>query len=79
MSITVRYFASLREFLNKSEETLDANKALDIQEVWSQLNPDKNLPENTLVAINMAYVNADQKVQINDELAFFPPVTGGAL
>ncbi|MCK5871858.1 MAG: MoaD/ThiS family protein [Methylococcales bacterium] len=77
MSITVRYFASLREFLNKSEEKLETTTALAIHEVWMQLNPDKALPVNTLVAINRVYVNADQKVQINDELAFFPPVTGG--
>ncbi|MCK5727813.1 MAG: MoaD/ThiS family protein [Methylococcales bacterium] len=77
MSITVRYFASLREFLNKSEEKLETTTALEIKEVWTQLNPDKVLPENTLMAINMAYVDADQKVQVNDELAFFPPVTGG--
>ena len=79
MSITVRYFASLREFLNKSEETLETTTALTINQAWTQLNPDKALPENTLVAINRSYVNTDQKVQINDELAFFPPVTGGAV
>ncbi|MCK5898441.1 MAG: MoaD/ThiS family protein [Methylococcales bacterium] len=79
MSITVRYFASLSEVLNKSEEKLETTTALDIKEVWNQLNPDKIMPNNTLVAINMAYVEMGQTVQIDDELAFFPPVTGGAL
>ncbi len=79
MSITVRYFASLSEVLNKSEEKLETTTALDIKEVWNQLNPDKIMPNNTLVAINMTYVEMGQTVQIDDELAFFPPVTGGAL
>ena len=77
MSITVRYFASLREFLEKSEDHLVPTEPLKVAEVWKQLNPHKTLPENTLVAINMEYGTLDDLVNHEDELAFFPPVTGG--
>lgn len=35
------------------------------------------LPDNTLMAVNMDYVDADHPVNSGDEVAFFPPVTGG--
>ncbi|MCH8977561.1 MAG: MoaD/ThiS family protein, partial [Proteobacteria bacterium] len=33
--------------------------------------------ENILMTINMEYVKADALVKTGDEVAFFPPVTGG--
>ncbi|MDD1617761.1 MAG: hypothetical protein CG439_2829, partial [Methylococcaceae bacterium NSP1-2] len=32
---------------------------------------------NVLAAVNMDYVSLDYNVQDGDEVAFFPPVTGG--
>jgi len=32
---------------------------------------------NILISLNMEYVNADNAVKDGDEVAFFPPVTGG--
>jgi molybdopterin synthase sulfur carrier subunit len=78
MSITVRYFASLREFLEKSEDHLPFQSSLTVSDVWKQLNPEKSLPNKTLVAINMEYAQVTDEVKQEDEVAFFPPVTGGA-
>jgi molybdopterin synthase sulfur carrier subunit len=36
------------------------------------------MPPNTLVAINQEYATPEQPVRDGDEVAFFPPVTGGA-
>ncbi|MBT8129872.1 MAG: MoaD/ThiS family protein, partial [Gammaproteobacteria bacterium] len=33
---------------------------------------------NTLCAVNMDYARLDSRVSDGDEVAFFPPVTGGA-
>ncbi len=74
--ITVRYFASLREKLGKSEETIDVEGISCVAEVWTQVSPEP-LPVNTLVAINQEYVSWRQPVSAGDEVAFFPPVTGG--
>jgi sulfur-carrier protein len=35
------------------------------------------MPESMLAAVNMEYAELDFPVQDGDEVAFFPPVTGG--
>ena len=79
MSITVKYFASLREILGRSEERLEIkNGNLTVSELWKQVaGRQQTLPGNVLTAINMEYVKPDAAVKDGDEVAFFPPVTGG--
>ncbi len=75
--ITLRYFASLRETLGRSSESLDIFEPHTILSIWQLANPDLALPENTLTAVNMDYVPRTHLVHDGDEVAFFPPVTGG--
>ena len=77
MSIKVRYFASLKESVGRTEDELAFIKALSVNNVWQQVNIDIDLPDNTLAAVNMEYVGFDYLVKDGDEVAFFPPVTGG--
>ena len=77
MSIKIRYFASLKERVGHSEIELDLAAPLSARNIWQQLNPDLALTENLLAAVNLEYVNLDTEVKDGDELAFFPPVTGG--
>jgi molybdopterin synthase sulfur carrier subunit len=79
MSIKVKYFASLREILGRSEDSLEIGDGnITVSEVWKQVaDEQKSLPENVLTAINMEYVKPDTAVKDGDEVAFFPPVTGG--
>jgi len=77
MSIKVRYFASLKESLGRSEDELEFINTISVIEVWQQANKNKPLPDNTLAAVNMEYVALDCLVNNQDEVAFFPPVTGG--
>lgn len=77
MSINVRYFASLKDVIGKHEDTLSIDAPLSVNAVWQRLNPERNPPEATLAAINRDYVDWDELVCDGDELAFFPPVTGG--
>ncbi len=76
MSVTVKFFASLREQLGYAEKSIEINEPCSISQVW-QATCEMTRPENTLMAINMEYVNADALVRDGDEVAFFPPVTGG--
>ncbi len=77
MSIQVRYFASLKELSGCDEQQLNPILPIDVKSVWSYAHPDHPLPSNTLAAVNMEYVSMETLVQDGDEVAFFPPVTGG--
>jgi len=76
MKITVKYFASLREQMGKAEELLTLKESMPIAEVWQNVSGESS-SDNILMAINMEYVRSDATVKDGDELAFFPPVTGG--
>lgn len=77
MSIRVRYFASLKETMGRSEDLIAFENIATVQDVWSAVNQQQKIPENVLAAVNMNYVQANDPVQDGDEVAFFPPVTGG--
>jgi len=75
-AITVRYFASIREQLGKGHDELDARGILCAGDVWRRV-AGTPAPANILVAINQEYASLDHAVRAGDEVAFFPPVTGG--
>ena len=77
MTITVRFFASLREQLGCAESHLDQATAISVAEVWKASTNDTPLPDNMLAAVNQEYVDFSHTVSDGDEVAFFPPVTGG--
>ena len=78
MPIDVKFFASLRERVGISETTVDATEVTTVQDVWQVATNNQAVPDNTLCAINMDYVRLDVAVNDGDEVAFFPPVTGGS-
>jgi molybdopterin synthase sulfur carrier subunit len=77
MPIKVRYFASLKDAVGRSEECLAYTGLSTVFAVWCRANPEKTLPINVLVAVNKDYARLDSEVKDGDEVAFFPPVTGG--
>ncbi|MGB5707694.1 MAG: MoaD/ThiS family protein [Arenicellales bacterium] len=76
MQISVKFFASLREQMGTDEEMVESTAPLSIAGVW-QLVTDRAPPENLLCSRNLKYVDWDESVEDGDEVAFFPPVTGG--
>jgi molybdopterin synthase sulfur carrier subunit len=77
MSIKVRYFASLKELTGRTEDELDFINISSVNDVWKLANGEQAIPDNILAAVNMEYVTFDSPVNDGDEVAFFPPVTGG--
>ncbi len=77
MSIKVRYFASLKELIGQAGDDCEFVSGMTVLDVWQALLPEKAMPTNVLAAINMEYVSLDSILKDEDELAFFPPVTGG--
>jgi len=76
MSIRVKFFASLREQVGRPEQEILSNGVRTVSEVWAQID-EGELPASVLCAINMDYAESDSPVKDGDEVAFFPPVTGG--
>lgn len=77
VSIRVKFFASLRERMGRGEARVQVPHGSSVRAVWRQASGDASVPERLLVAINMNYVDWQQTVNEGDEVAFFPPVTGG--
>jgi len=75
--VNVKFFSSLREYVGHSDIELAMQSPLTVSEIWRQTTANKAMPPNTLCAINMEYAQLDDSVKDNDEVAFFPPVTGG--
>lgn len=77
MTVHVRYFASLRDRVGRAENRLDVADGLTVAGVWAALHREMPLPPNVLAAVNMEYAGLEHAVRDGDEVAFFPPVTGG--
>lgn len=76
MPVTVRFFASLREQLGRSEASIEHRPGLRVVDIWQQVAANEP-PANVLAAVNMEYARFETEVNDGDEIAFFPPVTGG--
>ncbi len=77
IDVQVRFFASLRERLGRAEDCVTLPRGATVAQVWDQVSGGEPLPDNVLIAVNMEYAQSEQPVQGEDEVAFFPPVTGG--
>lgn len=82
--VQLRYFASLREVLGTAGEQLELPGDVDDlsgltrwlqarNATWKQALADSRLH----VAINQQIVNRNAVINDGDEIAWFPPVTGG--
>ena len=77
MAIKVKFFASLREQIGQGDTEVAEDKVKTVGDVWNEVTAKLVMPENTLMAVNMEYVSSSFLVKAGDEVAFFPPVTGG--
>jgi len=83
--VTLLYFAWLRQKIGKSEETIilpaGVASVADLIAHLKKLGPgyaDAFSDENRIrVAVNQKHSRLDGTVTAQDEIAFFPPVTGG--
>lgn len=83
MKVRILYFAALREALGLAREEFELPAGVDSVgslraclaargEAWERL-----AARNVKAAVNQCMAGGDAPVRPGDEVAFFPPVTGG--
>jgi len=81
MSIQVLFFASLSEITGQRRFDLDASAFPDASSIYDRFArefPGLNMHRSSLLcSINSEFARLDTKVHDGDEVAFFPPMSGG--
>ena len=83
--LRIQYFASIRETLGRSDEELElparVGSVQDLIDHLLSVNPSFqrvfSAQNKVLAAVNQTVVGLDHPLSENDEVAFFPPMTGG--
>lgn len=83
MHIKLRFFASLRERLGRSEDSCEVPEGATVRTVWETLKQEHptlvEVERSLAFAVAQEYVDGDHPLHDNDELAFIPPVSGGVM
>ena len=83
--MVIKYFSWIKEHIGKSEEQITIPSYItNVDQLINYLN-EKETKYNLLfekkelikIAVNKTYSSFETKVSNSDEIAFFPPVTGG--
>jgi molybdopterin synthase sulfur carrier subunit len=80
MRLTIKFFSTLRELTAASELSLDlpVSTAGDVwQELENRYPKLATFRSSRAIAINHTYARSEHLLQEGDEIAFFPPVSGG--
>jgi len=78
---TVKFFASLREAAGRSEMEWDLEEGATVEILVAHIH--KSIPgfedwtDRAWIAVNRRYTTLDTFLEEGDEVAMFPPVSGG--
>ena len=79
----IKYFAWIKDITNLEEEEINSNRIKNLDElkifiIEKYPNLNKHMKNEVLrFAINQEYVIKNINLSDNDEIAIFPPVSGG--
>jgi molybdopterin converting factor subunit 1 len=81
MSIRVLFFATIADVVRMHEAKVDASACRDVGSIFDRFVHDFPQLEahrpSVLCAVNSEFARHDSPVHDGDEVAFFPPVSGG--
>lgn len=81
MRIKVRYFAIIRERAGVSAEEIELREGATVENVIMEakrLHPRLDAQDRTVfVSVNGDFVDVRRRLEANDDVALFPPVSGG--
>jgi MoaD family protein len=79
MKVEVKFFARCREIVGEKIKELEVEEGIKIQDIIDLLlttYPDLKR-EKLIISLNHKYAPLNANVKANDEVAVFPPVSGG--
>lgn len=81
MTLRLRFFASLRERVHRSEADWTLPEGATVADLWNALCAEypqlRELKASVSFAVNREYVDGDHQLSDTDEVALIPPVSGG--
>ncbi len=82
MIVQLRFFASLRERLRRTEQEWTLPDGATVDDLWAALCATypqlSELRSSISFAVNRAYVDRTCRLADQDEVALIPPVSGGS-
>ena len=80
----IKYFAWLKNITNTEEEEVNSKNITDVKTLkkflikkYPKLNQYMKEDDFIRVAINLEYITSNETIDSKDEIALFPPVSGG--
>ena len=81
MKIVVKYFALFRDIAGTDQDTVVIAEGLSVSELLETIRmkyPDmEKTKRDVLVSVNRNFATHEVKLKDGDEVAIFPPVSGG--
>ena len=80
----IKYFAWLKNITNIEEEEVEEKNITDVKTLkefllkkYPKLNQYMEEEDFIRIAINLEYITTNEPINSKDEIALFPPVSGG--
>ena len=80
----IKYFAWLKNITNTEEEEINDKNITDVKTLkefllkkYPKLNQYMEEDDFIRIAINLEYITTNEPINSKDEIALFPPVSGG--
>ena len=80
----IKYFSWLKNITEIEEEMIEDSSIVDVNSLkvflkkkYPKLNEHFNNNDLIRIAINLSYTYENDKIKTEDEIALFPPVSGG--
>ena len=79
MKVTVRFFAQFREIAGEKQKEVEIEDGRMLHDIIFRLRneyPDLK-KQKIILSLNHKYAHPEEKLKDDDEIALFPPVSGG--